>query len=163
MHVGPPTSVFNTPDARGSSDERLLRCLHEMVVWLRVNRLCLNPSKSQFMRCATTRRLEQLDDSPITFCGAQITPVTSVRNLGVTMDSSLSFLSHVNHVVSSSFYQLRRIKCFLSALPFDTALVNCFVISRIDYCNSLLSAVPRYALDCMKRVMNGAARMLCGV
>jgi len=69
-----------------------------------INRLHLNPSKSQLMRCATTRRLEQHVDSPITLCGAQITPVTSVRNLGVTMDSSLSFLSHGNHVVSGSFY-----------------------------------------------------------
>jgi len=131
-----------------------------MAVWL-----CLNPSKSQFLRCATTRRLEQLDDSLINLCGAQITPVTSVRNLGVTMDSSLSFLSHINHVVSSSFYQLRRIKCSLKALPFDTAkyLVNCFVISRIDYCNSLLSGVPQYALYRLQRVMNVAARMLYGV
>ena len=94
------------------------------------------------MRCATARHLKQLDDSPITLCGVQITPVTSVRNLGVVMDSSLSFLSHVNRVViSSSFYQLRRIKCSVKALPFDTAkfLVNSFVISRIDYCNILLS------------------------
>ena len=118
-----------------------------MAAWLRVNCLqcmCLNPSKSQFMRCATTRRLEQLDNSPITICGAQITPTTSVRNMGVTMDSSLSFLLHVNHVVSSSFYQLRRIKCSVKALSFDTAksLVNCFAISRIDYRNSLLSGVP---------------------
>ena len=115
------------------------------------------------MRCATTRRLKQLSDSPVILCRAQIT-VTSVRNLGVTMDTSLSFLSHVNHVVSSSFYQLRRIKCSLKALPFDTAkyLVNCFVISRIDYCNSLLSGVPQYALYRLQRVMNAAARMLCG-
>ena len=108
----------------------------------------------------------QLDGyQSVTSCEAQITAVTSVRNLGVTMDSSLSFLSHVNHVVSSSFYQLRRIKCSLKALPFDTAksLVNCFVISRIDYCNSLLFDVPQYALDRLQRVMNAAARMLCGV
>ena len=57
------------------------------------------------------------------------------------------------------------IKCYLKALPFDTAkyLVNCFVISRIDYCNSLLSGVPQYALDRLQCVMNAAARMLCGV
>jgi len=42
--------------------------------------------------------------SIITFCDAQITPVQSVRNLGVLMDASLSFLQHVNHVVSSGFY-----------------------------------------------------------
>jgi len=72
------------------------------------------------------------------------------------MDSSLSFLSHVNHVISSSFYQLRRIKCPIKALPFDTAksLVNSFVISRIDYCNNLLTGLPNYALDRLQRVMN---------
>jgi len=116
------------------------------------------------MRCATTRLLEQLDDSPITLCGAQITPVTSVRSVGVTMDSSLSFLSHVNHAVSSSFYQLRWIKRSLSAVPFDTAKsFNCFVISMIDYCNSLIFGVPQYALDRLQRVLNAEARMLCGV
>jgi len=56
------------------------------------------------------------------------------------------------------------IKCSVKALPFDTAksLVNCFVISRIDYCNSLLSGVPQYALVRLQRVMNAAARMLYG-
>jgi len=126
--------------------------------------LCLNPSKSQFMRCATAHRLEQLDDSPISLCGVLITPGTSVRNLGVVMDSSLSFLSHINHVISSSFCLLRRIKCSIKALPFDTAksLVNSFVIIRIDYCNRLLTTLPNYALDRLQRVMNAAARMPCG-
>jgi len=116
------------------------------------------------MRCATACHLEQLDDSPITLCGVQITPVTSVRNLGVVIDSSLSFLSHINHVISSSFYQLRTIKCSIKVLPSDTAksLVNSFVISRIDYSNSLLTGLPNYTLDRLQRVMNATARMLCG-
>jgi len=115
------------------------------------------------MRCATACGLEQLDDSPITLCGVQITPVTSAKNLSVVMDSSLSFLSHVNHI-SSTFYQLRRIKFSIKALPFDTAksLVNSFVISRIDYCNSLLTGLPKYVLDSLQCVMNAAIRMLCG-
>jgi len=52
----------------------------------------------------------------------------------------------------------------IKSLPFETAktLVNCFVISRIDYCNSLLAGMPRYALDRLQRVMNAAARMLSG-
>jgi len=65
------------------------------------NRLSLNPSKTQFMRCATAWRLTQLSNSPITFCGQQIIPMTSVRNFGVTVDSSLSFHTHVNRVVST--------------------------------------------------------------
>lgn len=157
--------VFNSPHAMKSADERLLRCLDEIARWMQSNRLSLNPSKTQFMRCATTRRLTQLSSSPITFCGQQIWPVSSVRNLGVTVDSSLSFCTHVNRVVSSCFYQLRRIKSSLKALPLETAktLVNCFVVSRLDYCNSLLAGVPQTTLDRLQRVMNTAARMLCGV
>ena len=80
------------------------------------------------------------------------------------MDASLSFLQHVNHVVSSGFYHLRSIKSTIKSLPFETAKtpVNCFVISRVDYCNSLLAGMPRYALDRLQRVMSAAARMLCG-
>ena len=52
----------------------------------------------------------------------------------------------------------------IKALPFDTAksLVNSFVTSRIDYCNSLLTGLPKYVLDRLQPVMNAAARMLCG-
>ena len=36
------------------------------------------------MRCATARRLGQLDDSTITFCDALITPVQSCQKPGRT-------------------------------------------------------------------------------
>jgi len=90
--------------------------------------------------------------------------VSSVRNLGVTIDCSLTFRTHISRVVSSCFYQLRRLKDSIKSLPFDTAktIMNCFVISRIDYCNSLLAGCPQYSLDRLQRVMNAAARMLCG-
>ena len=83
----------------------------------------------------------------------------------VTVDSSLSFRTHVNRVVSSCFHQLRRIKGSLKALPQETAksLVNCFLVSRLDYCNSLLAGVPQVTLDRLQCVMNTAARMPCSV
>jgi len=109
--------------------------------------------------CTPFGATRQLTDYPLR---VQITPVTLVRNLGVVMDLSLSFLSHVNHVIISSFYQLRRIKCSIKALPFDTAksLVNSFVISRIYTVTAF--SLDYYALDRLQRVMNAAARMLCG-
>jgi len=46
----------------------------------------------------------------------------------------------------------------------DTAkvIVNSFVISRVDYCNSLLAGAPRYLLDRLQSVLNSAARLLVG-
>jgi len=41
-------------------------------------------------------------------------------------------------------------------------VVNCFVISRIDYCNSLLASMPWCALVRLQHVTNAAVKMLCG-
>lgn len=155
--------VHSKPDGSTFAENQLISCLDEMARWLRSNRLCLNSSKTQFMRCSTVRRAVRLNLTPISFCGEQFDPLNEVRNLGVVLDRSLTMQSQVSRTVSSCFYQLRRIKTSLKALPFEIArsLVNCFVINRIDYCNSLLAGVPQYSFDRLQRVMNAAARIVC--
>jgi len=37
------------------------------------------------------------------------------------------------------------------------------MVSRLDYCNSLLASVPQVTLDQLQRFMNAAAIMLCSV
>jgi len=58
---------------------------------------------------------------------------------------------------------LRRMKSSLKLFPFDTVstVVNSFIISRIDYYNSLLANSSQCALNWLQRVMNAAARLLC--
>ena len=41
-------------------------------------------------------------------------------------------------------------------------LVNCLVISRLDYCNSVLYGIPKYQRDKLQRIQNIAARMITG-
>ena len=41
-------------------------------------------------------------------------------------------------------------------------LVNCLVISRLDYCNSALYGIPKYQNDTLQRIQNIAARMITG-
>jgi hypothetical protein len=96
--------VFSRPSITRPVEEHLLGCLNEIAGWIKSNRLSLNPSKTQFMRYSTLRRLGQLSDAPIEFCGEMISTVASVRNLGVTVDSALTFQPHIGRVVSSCFY-----------------------------------------------------------
>jgi len=56
-------------------------------------RLNLNASKTQFMRCATSRRRGHLSTAPIEFCGEKIHPETS----------AMTFKPHISSVVSSCF------------------------------------------------------------
>jgi len=41
-------------------------------------------------------------------------------------------------------------------------LVHAFVISRVDYCNTLLAGAPKVTTDKLQRVLNAAARVLTG-
>ena len=40
-------------------------------------------------------------------------------------------------------------------------MVNAFVVTRLDYCNSLLAGVPSCQLDRLQSVFNAAARLVC--
>ena len=96
--------------------------------------------------------------------GAAITPSTHVRLLGVEIDSDLSMASHVSRTVSTCFFQLRQIKSIRRNLPIEAAktLVNAFVVSRLDYCNSTFAGLPGYQFCRLQSVMNAAVRLIFG-
>ena len=56
-------------------------------------------------------------------------------------------------------YNIRQITKYLNDDCLKT-LINAFVISHIDYCNSLLIGLPDYQLQRIQRILNGAARLI---
>jgi len=139
--------------------------MEAMAQWMASNRLKLNPAKTDFTRCATRRRQHQLSREALMFGGATIQPSSTVRDLGVILDPELSLGLHINHLVSRCFHQLRGIRSSVRALPMEAAktVVNSFIVSEVDYCNSLLAGVPQYQLDRLQAVMNTAERLVLGV
>src|SRR6218665_1934355 len=70
-----------------------------------VSRLRLNPEKTFFLWCATRSRCIHLDTAVLSVCGALIRPSTSVRDLGVLLESDLSMRRHVAWAVGCCFHQ----------------------------------------------------------
>jgi len=68
--------------------------------------------------------------------------------------------THISKVVSCCHHQLRRIRQVRRLVRQDVAqqLVSAFILSRLDYCNSL-SCLPRSTIQPLQRVMNAAARV----
>ena len=72
--------------------------------------------------------------------------------------------THVNRLVFSCYYQLRKIRSIRRSIPTTMAitLMNSFVLNRVDYCNSLLVSLPAYQTNRIQIVLNDAARLIFG-
>ena len=86
----------------------------------------------------------------------------TVKNLGVTLDCHLSLKTHVLNLVRTANFELRRIGSIRSLLTTEATatLVSAFILSRLDYCNSLLSGCPRSLILRLQKVQNNAARLI---
>ncbi len=85
-----------------------------------------------------------------------------VKNLGVILETDLSFSSHVKAVTKSAYYHLKniaRIRCFVSSHDLEK-LVHAFITSRVDYCNGLLTGLPKKTIRQLQLTQNDAARIL---
>ena len=68
-----------------------------------------------------------------------ILPSSEVRNLGRSFDNQLKMVTQINQTCKAAFFHIFNIRRIRKFLSFDTVqtLVNAFVISRLDYCNSI--------------------------
>ncbi len=90
------------------------------------------------------------------------TTKNQVKNLGVILETDLSFSSHVKAVTKSAYYHLKniaRIMCFVSSQDLEK-LVHAFITSRVDYCNGLLASLPKNTIRQLQLIQNAAARFL---
>ncbi len=93
--------------------------------------------------------------------GCTVTSST-VKNLGVILDSNLSFENHISHFTKTAFFHLRNIAKLRDMLTVSDAekLVHAFMTSSLDYCNALLGGCPASSINKLQIVQNAAARVL---
>ena len=100
--------------------------------------------------------------SSIPIGNAQVPFKQSVKNLGFTLDCHLTMNAHVTNIARTCYFELRRlasIRRFLTSTATAT-LVSAFVLSRIDYCNSLLFGSTHDVTSHLQRIQNYAARVI---
>ncbi len=90
------------------------------------------------------------------------TTKNQVRNLGVILETDLSFNNHVKAVTKSAYYHLKniaRIRCLVFSQDLEK-LVHAFITSRVDYCNGLFTGLPKKTIRQLQLIQNAAARIL---
>ncbi len=112
-------------------------------------------------RTRTRNSTQNLLDYNLQLDGCNVTSST-VKNLGVILDSNLSLENHISNVTKTAFFHLRNISKLRNMLSVSDAekLVHAFMTSRLDYCNALLGGCPASSINKLQIVQNAAARVL---
>jgi len=91
-----------------------------------------------------------------------VSPSATVRDLGVFIDQDLTMKTHVQQTSSRCFATLRQLRSIRRCIPTSVfhSVVSALVLSRLDYCNSLLIDLPLTHIQRLQSVQNAAARLI---
>ena len=127
------TSVFMTHDDPHTLMENFNQELQKLFDWLLVNKLVLNVNKTKYM-VFTKRNIEY--NFEIKIGNEYIERVSSLKFLGVTIDSALSWHEHIGvicNTVSKSIGVINRLKFFPQSIL--KLLYNAIILPHLNYCN----------------------------
>lgn len=149
-------------NAFSSAISILENCIEDIRKWMFTFKLKINDSKTEFMIIGNRQQLSKVQIDSIKVGNDNIVPVSSVRNLGVMFDKNMSMNTHVAKLCRIGYYQLysiQQIRNYLSAEN-TKLLIQAFIFSHLDYCNSLLYGITQIQLGKLQRLQNSAARLV---
>ena len=109
----------------------------------------MNGEKSEFMISGTQHKLNSINIDFITIDDEKLPISQHVKNLGVILDCNMLMDKAVSHTISACYLELRKIAYLRPILSEDATktLIISFVISKLDYCNSLYFGISEQKLD----------------
>ena len=125
------------------------------------NMLKLNDEKTEFI-FGTHQQLKRIDHITIRIGSKNIVPAEHVRNIGFLMDKLCKNTKHINNLSSLLCHQLRNIQNIRGKLNFEAAkrVAQALILSKLDYCNSLLGGTPESHLFHLQCIQNMACRVV---
>ena len=136
--------------------------MQEIREWMHQNYLKLNDDKTEVLVIGSRQQTAKATTEGVVIGGVTIAPSCTVRNLGVTMDSTMSMAPHISTVCRAAFFHLRniaKIRRYLTRQACEQ-IVHAFVTSRIDMGNGLFFGLLQTQLKRLQRIQNAAARLV---
>jgi hypothetical protein len=143
----------------------LTPCASAVCRWFLLNGLAINPNKSEAILLGTPASTNHQDTpTTVNIAGALIPINHTLKSLGVTLDSQLTFNQYVSSICKTSYFHIRSMRHVQSCLPPDTLkTVACSIVcAKLDYCNSLLYNTSKANITKLQLVQNTLARLVTG-
>jgi hypothetical protein len=154
--------VSTIPDSLDQTITRLESCIIDIRNWLVSRRLALNGPKTEAILLGNKRALRRCPHKVLHIEEASIEFSTTVRSLGVQLDSHLSMEAYVNKIRSGAFSRLRLIARVRRNLRSDAArlLVKSLVLSNLHFCTSLLTGISSKCVHRLQQILNASVRLI---
>jgi len=115
--------------------------------------------KTEVLLCGLSSRRETVPVDCLSVGEASIPFSNVVKTLRVTVDAELSMEQHISAVVRYSFFHVRSLSKVRSYITNKAAssVAVCVILSKLDYCYSLLSGLPQKHNKLLHALQNAAA------
>ena len=151
-------TIFSCDDTFESVASNLEQDMSQAISWFKTNQMVANPSKFQAMLLGL-----EIDDSIVLDIGnVSIDVVSSVKLLGITIDSKLKFDQHVAKLCQKSNNKISafsRVSHHLNEKQ-SRLLYNSFIMSQFNYCPLIWMFCGKVANNDLNRTHKRALRIL---
>ena len=139
--------------------------LLEVARWCCEHKLLINPGKTKFLIIGT-RQLQRsaVIESTISFLGEDLSILTSASDLGVILDSALSYDEHTTKLTSMCMSKLCTIYRVKDCFNKDTLklIIESLALSKLFYCPSVWANTSDSNIKKLQLVQNFAVRIITG-
>ena len=123
----------------------------------------INPDKTELIVLGTSKMPQRLPaDFCVTLLGKEVTIASSAWDLGLQVDSTLSFDEHITNTVSSclgSLCQINRVRHLLSTRTLGN-IINALVFTKLYYCSPVWSSTSKKYISKLQKIQNFVTRII---
>ena len=157
-------NLSESPENYSDLVRSLQDCVKDIGLWMEENKLKLNNDKTEAIRFLASSFINTTLPHPhtVSLSNTNVEFSGTVRNFGFIIDSDLSMKQHIIKTCKAAYIEIRHISSIRQYLAEDATetLVNSCILSRLDYCNSLLAGYPQTVIKPLQQVHNSAAKLI---
>ena len=136
-------------------------CIEQITAWSYTLSLKINPDKTEMILFHPKSMKHRVIIGGTVIGEECIRYSKEVKNVGAWLDQHLDMNKQINNIVSQSYKSLQNIGRVRNILTNKhTEMLVHSVMSRLDYCNSLLFNISKSKLLKLQKVQNAAARLV---
>ena len=156
-----PSNSNDLQVLKSRAEENIL-CLQN---WFSLNSLKMNADKTCFILLGTKNSIDRTSEFSLQVNDNNIRPQKQIKMLGVVLDQTLSWESHISSIIrrtNSILVSLYKIRPHLSPEILQI-LVQTHVFPHLQYCSSVWGGAHNCRMDRLQKCIHFAARLVAGL